>query len=292
MAATTKLRQMLNEKKFIVAPGCFDPLTARIVEWLGFDAVYMGGNNTGWHLAVGEPLVTMTEQVEEAGKAAKLVDIPMIVDAGGGFGEPLHVMRTVREFEKAGIAGIHLEDQHYPKRMSYHKQPQLKHMHTAEEFLEKLKAALAARQDKDFVIIARTDAVGAVGGSFEETVRRGNLYAEAGADVIMPLFPTDTPLERLERYRKEVPNVPLVHLLGHGVPLSQIRDLGWNMVLYPATCAIVAAKAVIDVYRGLKENGYADTPYQADMMRLVQTEVLKMTEAWELEAQTVEKLAA
>jgi len=107
MKPTTRLRQLLNEKGFIVAPGCFDPMSARIVEYLGFDVAYMGGQSTGQHLVIGEPQVTLTEQVEEAHKATRVIDIPLIVDAGAGFGEPVHVIRCIREFEDAGIAGVH-----------------------------------------------------------------------------------------------------------------------------------------------------------------------------------------
>ena len=295
MKPTTRLRQLLKEKDIIVAPGCFDPMSARIVEYLGFDVAYMGGQSTGQHLVIGEPQVTLTEQVEEAHKATRVIDIPLIVDAGAGFGEPVHVIRCIREFEDAGIAGVHIEDQLYPKRMSYHILPKgLKHMHSAEDFLLKLQAALEARRDKDFVIIARTDARDAVGGSLKEAIRRSNLYAEAGADVILPLLHD---IKEMEQFRKEVPNVPLLHVHGTAVnyydaanlSVDQLRDMGWNIVIYNSAAPYAAAKGILDIYTSLKQTGRLNAPWVKDIANIVQNDIQKMKEYWDFEAKTVEK---
>jgi 2-methylisocitrate lyase-like PEP mutase family enzyme len=133
------LRERLRQGETIVAPGAYDPISARVVQFLGFPAVYTGGYITGAHTTITEPLLTLTEQVEVAHKVVRAVNLPVLADAGAGYGDPLHVMRCVREFEAAGIAGIHIEDQVYPKRASYHKG--LEHIIALEEFQERLTYA-------------------------------------------------------------------------------------------------------------------------------------------------------
>ena len=154
---TTRLRTLLKKGSFLYMPSVTDPLGGRLAESIGFKSVYTGGYATGGSRTVTEPLLTMTEQVEHAKNIAKTCSIPMICDAGAGFGEPLHTMRTVKEFIHAGIAGIHIEDQLYPKRAHYHKY--VVHAVPMKEFIDKIKMACSARDavDKDFVIIARSD---------------------------------------------------------------------------------------------------------------------------------------
>ena len=178
MSARSDLKNRLTSGKTIVAPGAYDPVSARLVQSLGFDTIYTGGYMTGAHLAVTEPLMTMTEQVEVAARVARAVDLPVICDADAGYGEPVHTMHCVRTFEAAGIAGIHIEDQFYPKRASYH--AGLEHVIPAEEFLEKMRYALQARTDPDFLIIGRTDAFTAVEGDMDEAIRRGNALRDLG----------------------------------------------------------------------------------------------------------------
>jgi len=151
------LRRLLKEEAFVYMPSAYDALGGRLVENLGFKAVYIGGFVTGGSRCTSEPLLTMDEQVRVAGDIAKAVKIPAIADGGAGFGEPLHTMRTVQEFSRTGISGIHIEDQLYPKRAHYHKN--FAHAIPREKFVDKIKYACAARDetDKDFVIIARTD---------------------------------------------------------------------------------------------------------------------------------------
>ena len=162
VSVRSSLRARLQRGETIAAPGAYDPLSARVVQALGFAAVYTGGYMTGAHTSITEPLLTLTEQVEVAQKVAHAVDLPVITDAGAGYGDPLHVMRCVREFEAAGIAGIHIEDQVYPKRASYHKG--LEHIVPLQEFVERMSYALKARRDPDFLIIGRTDAFSASKG--------------------------------------------------------------------------------------------------------------------------------
>ena len=155
MTLRSDLKSRLVAGETIVAPGAYDPMSARVVQSLGFDTVYVGGYMSGAHLAVTEPLMTLTEQVEVAERVAKSVPLPVVCDAGAGYGDPVHTMHTVRTFERAGICGIHIEDQVFPKRASYH--AGLEHVIPIDEFLEKMQYALEARSDPDFLIIGRTD---------------------------------------------------------------------------------------------------------------------------------------
>jgi methylisocitrate lyase len=155
---TTRLRDLLKIKTFLHMPAVYDPIGARLVEQSGFEAAYVGGYVTGGSRAITEPLLTMTDQVETAGAVASTIDIPVVADAGAGFGEPLHSMRTMREFIRAGIAGVHVEDQFFPKRAHYHKYQV--HVVPTDDFVMKIKYCCRARDeiDPDFVVIARTDA--------------------------------------------------------------------------------------------------------------------------------------
>ena len=173
---TTYLRKLIAAPGLIRAINVYDPLTARIAESLGFQALGLGGFQLGAHLCTTEPLLTMTEVINGARYITQAISIPLKVDCGAGFGEPVHVTRTVRESEAAGIACIHIEDQVFPKRAHYHKG--IEHIISSEEMIDKIKAAVAARTDPDFVIVGRTDAMRT--HDVKEGIRRANLYAEAG----------------------------------------------------------------------------------------------------------------
>ncbi len=181
---TTMLRRQLAEDGIIVEASCYNPLTAKLAERLGFRQVWVAGWGTGAQYCYTEPLTTMTEYVCFAKMITDAIQIPLIVDASTGFGDPIYIQRAVREFEKAGVAGITLEDQLFPKRVQYHARPQVKYVIPAEEMVVKLKAALKARTDPDFVIVARSDADGAVGGSLDEMIRRLMMYEDAGVDML------------------------------------------------------------------------------------------------------------
>src|SRR5262249_6595304 len=186
--------------------------------------------------------------------------VPVIADGHTGYGDPVHVTRAVREFEAAGIAAIHLEDQLFPKRASYHKG--LKHMVSVEEMQARIRAACEARRDEDFVIIARTDARGAAGGSLDEVIARMRAYAEAGADVLRPM-----PYCRVEARRgpQAVPGVPMVWLGALGrfaegaeIPLGELKELGYQLVLYSTIGLCRAIDAVAGFCAELKEHGVVD----------------------------------
>jgi 2-methylisocitrate lyase-like PEP mutase family enzyme len=207
---STRLRELLRSKTFLHMPAVYDALTGRLVQSLGYEATYVGGYVTGGASTVTEPQLTMTEQVRLAEDVASKIDIPLIVDAGAGFGEPLHTMRTVREFIRAGVAGVHIEDALYPKRAHYH--TYVVHGIPTEEFVEKIQYAVKQRDesDPDFVIIARSDTCRAMG--LDEALDRVNRAADVGADLGL-LFP------RHQKDAEEAPRrskLPLVYVQSRG----------------------------------------------------------------------------
>ena len=238
-SARSDLRARLGRGETIVAPGAYDPFSARVVQSLGFSCIYTGGYMSGAHLAVSEPLMTMTEQVEVARRVAGAVELPVIVDGGAGYGDPVHTMRAVRTYEDAGLAGMHIEDQVYPKRASYHMG--LEHIIPSEEFMEKMRYALEARKDPDFLIIGRTDAATAVEGDMEEAVRRGNALRDLGVDVVMPRGVRKA--EDLAHFRRGVPDVPLLVIAGaDDISVKEYGDLGYQIVIYATTPIVAASK--------------------------------------------------
>ncbi|MBI3967834.1 MAG: isocitrate lyase/PEP mutase family protein, partial [Chloroflexi bacterium] len=180
MTAREALRRAIQGDEIVVAPVCINAITARIIQKLGFSACYLGGYAFGAASCLTEPLTTMMEIVEAAQHIARRIDLPLIVDADAGFGEPLHTMRTMQEFEWAGVAGVHIEDQIFPKRAHYHKDYQ-EHVIPIEEMQMKIRLAVQARQDPNFVIIGRTDSMRTDG--YDEGVKRARAYLEAGADM-------------------------------------------------------------------------------------------------------------
>src|SRR5580658_5433861 len=176
MTQAMRLRELMRRDGMVVAPGAYDCITARLIERAGFDAVYMTGAGTAAMLGYPDfGLVTMSEMVENAGRIAAALSVPVIADADTGYGNELNVVRTVREYEQRGVAGIHLEDQGFPKKCGHLEN---KIIIPLEDYVAKIRAAAQARRDPDFVIIARTDAR-AVSG-FEEAVRRVNASFDAG----------------------------------------------------------------------------------------------------------------
>lgn len=300
------LRAILERGDTVVAPGVFDPIGAKLVEHLGFSAVYMGGWTTGTHLGVTEPLLTMSEQVDTARRASDAVSLPMIVDANAGFGEPMHTQRTVRAFEQAGIAAIHIEDQHHPKRAHYHKG--VEDVTSREDFLEKIDTAVKARRDDDFFIIARTDAAKARNGSVDEAIWRCNAALELGADAVMPLVTPAVPTldslkpeEDLDVIRAGLKDDCHVVVLSGYLPGQRelstpaYRARGFDIVLYPIAPVLVSLGALESLYRPLAETdclpddsiGFA----VADMPRIqrLAEQLLGFEALIALEEQTVER---
>ncbi len=287
MSPRSDLRSRIESGQTVVAPGAYDPISARVVQSLGFDTIYTGGYMSGAHLAVTEPLMTMTEQVDVAARVAKAVPLPVICDADAGYGEPVHAMHCVRTFEAAGVAGIHIEDQYYPKRASYH--AGLEHVIPMAEFLEKMKYALQARSDPNFLIIGRTDAFTAVEGDMDEAIRRGNALRDLGIDVVMPRGVRER--EDLDTFRKGVPGVPLLVIAGaNDISVQEYSDLGYQIIIYATTPIIAAVDGYRRVYRSLKDTGHIGI--DAAQVRSMRDEVeglISLPEYQQVEAQTTER---
>ncbi len=282
-----KLRDLLATGEPLVIPGAHDPLLARVLQRMGFKALACAGWMTAGHLVTPEPVLTMTEQVEVAGRVARAVDIPIFSDAGTGYGEPIHVMRAVREFENAGIAMIHIEDQHFPKRASYHRG--LEHVCDFDEFMRRLEWALKARKDKDFMIFARSDAGHAVDGSWKEAARRARAAKELGVDGFLPMTRTK---DAMEKFRQEYPDNDLVLMTTtyfNGLPPAELHKLGFQMQAYPLATIIASIAGVMSLYRGVLDTGVASM--DPDLAKAVREEIesaIGLPEFWEIERQTVE----
>jgi 2-methylisocitrate lyase-like PEP mutase family enzyme len=223
-----RLRQMLNGPEMVVAPFIFDAFQARIAQATGFHAVYMTGFGTA--AARGFPdvgLLTMAEMVENVRYIANAVEIPLICDADTGYGNPVNVYRTVREYETAGAAALHIEDQVWPKRCGFLAGKQVIPM---EEMVPKVRAACDARRDQNFVIIARTDAL-AVNG-WDDVIRRARAYREAGADLIF--VDGIRTLDDMKRYVKELGDLPLLYN-GQLLPIQEVQKFGFKLTIYSAT---------------------------------------------------------
>ncbi len=280
-----KLRDLIATGETILMPGAHDPLTGRIVQRLGFKACICAGWMTGAHLATPEPVMTMTEQVDAAGRVARAVDIPVKSDAGAGYGDPIHVIRSVQAFEAAGIAAIQFEDQVFPKRASYHRG--LEHVTGLDEFLRKIEFAMKAREDA--LIVARTDAGNAVGGSWKEAARRVRALKELGVDAVLPMCRTK---DSMEKFRQEYPDDDVVMegpAYFNGMPPDEMRRYGFQLISFPLATIVSGTARVIEMLKGILETGVAE--YDPEEARAVREEVenaIGLPEFWEIEKETVE----
>lgn len=249
-----KLRELLAAKEILVAPGAHDAMTAKVIEKTGFSAVYMTGyGQAASHLGTPDVgLLTMTEMLARANNFASAVDIPVIADGDTGFGNAVNVMRTVRQYEMAGVAAIQLEDQVAPKKCGHMTGRQVIPM---EEMVGKIKAAVEARQDPDFVIIARTDARTVHG--IEEAIRRGKAYEEAGADIIFIESPESVEEMKMITSSFKVP--VLANMVEGGrTPLlttNELEGLGYNLVIFPTASTYITAQAMKKLMEELKVKG-------------------------------------
>jgi len=238
----------------VAVPGVFNALVARMAERLGFRAVYLSGAALSAGMALPDiGLVTLTEFVEQARSIAAATSLPLLCDADTGFGEALNVERTVRLFEAAGVAGIHLEDQQLPKRCGHLSG---KHLVEPEAMAAKVRAAAAARLAPDFVIIARTDARGVTG--FDDAVRRAKLYIEAGADAI---FPEAMESEAEFRAFAEAVRIPLLANMTEfgkspNLDFTVLAEMGYRMVLYPVTTFRAAMRAAQETLLDIRDKGH------------------------------------
>ena len=252
--AATKLRKLLREPGIIMAPGAYDCLTARIIEDAGFPAVYMTGAGTSV-ATLGYPdlaLATMSEMVGNAADIAASVDVPVIADADTGYGGILNIQRTIRQYQRAGVAGVHIEDQEFPKRCGHLDN---KRVIGIDEMVGKIRATVDARTEDDFVIIVRTDALAVTG--WEDTMRRCEAYTKAGADVLF--VEAIRSAEEAERVVAAVELPLLYNYVETGKsPLfaaGELEQLGFKLVIYPASALLTVSKVVAGLMAELKDKG-------------------------------------
>jgi 2,3-dimethylmalate lyase len=254
MKTTTALRQLLRQPGIIVAPGAYDCLTARLIEREGFPVVYMTGAGTAV-TRVGKPdlgFASLTEMLANASAMTSTISVPLIADADTGYGGALNVYRTIQEYEKAGVAALHIEDQAFPKRCGH---LDGKEVIPLADMVVKLRAACDARTDEDFVIIARTDALAVTG--LDDTLRRCVAYAEAGADVLfVEALRTEAEIDRL-RHAVDVPL--LYNFVEHGksplIPVSQLAALGFKMVIFPGSLMLSVYTMAQRILREIRQHG-------------------------------------
>lgn len=269
-----RLRALLESGQTIVAPGAFDPLSARLVEEAGFPAVYMTGFGTSAAL-LGRPdvgLLTMSEMAGNAGRIADCVDVPVIADADTGYGNPLNVIRTVGAYEAAGVAGIHIEDQVAPKKCGH---MDGKQVIPAQEMAAKVRAAVEARVQPEFVIIARTDARAVEG--FERSLERARAYLEAGADALF--IEALTSEAEIEEAARAFPGVPLLFNWAQGgktppVSLERLRELRYQIVIFPISTLLAATGAMLAMLAEIARTGTPpatadDVPSFADFLGFI-----------------------
>jgi 2-methylisocitrate lyase-like PEP mutase family enzyme len=270
----------------LVAPGIYDAYGARLAEMSGFEAAYMTGNGVSASLLgradVG--LVDLTLFAAHAHRAAAAIEIPLICDADTGYGNAVNVRRTVEEFEAAGVAAIHMEDQVAPKRCGH--LPGSRPVIPLAEAARKIEAAVAARRDPDFIIIARTDA--ATGQGMDEAIRRGRAYAQAGADVVfVELKSSPDVVAYLRRVTAEIDAPALVNVEEAGVvgdlSVAQLAEIGFRIAIYPGLARYAAGFAIRDALDTLKRDGGTQAA-RARMLGFKEyNEVLKLSdiEQWE-----------
>jgi 2-methylisocitrate lyase-like PEP mutase family enzyme len=240
----------LKQDEMLIAPGAYDAITARVIEQAGFGAIYMTGAGTA--ATLGYPdygLVTMTEMALNAARIAAASSVPVIADADTGYGNELNVIRTVREYERAGVAGLHIEDQDFPKKCGHLDRKQVIAL---EPYLDKIRAAAGARQDPEFLLIARTDARAVLG--FEEAIRRANAALDAGADMAFVEAPET--LEEAAAVPKLVRGPCLLNLVWRGktpeIGLDDAHAMGYKLAILPAllfTAVIGACDRMLEELR-------------------------------------------
>jgi carboxyvinyl-carboxyphosphonate phosphorylmutase len=254
MISRREFRKLFKERRIIVAPGAHDSLTAKIVGKVGFEAVYMTGfGQAASHLGCPDVgLMTYSEMLARSDAFVEAAGIPVIADADTGFGNAVNVARTVRGYEKAGVAVIQLEDQVMPKKSGHMSGRQVT---PRDEMVGKIKAALDARTDPDFMIIARTDARTVLG--IDEALDRGLTYQEAGADIIFIESPESE--EEMVKIHHTISALTLANMVEGGrtplLPNSKLQSLGYNLVIYPTASTYITTKAMLDLMEGLKNAG-------------------------------------
>ncbi|MCG8484605.1 MAG: isocitrate lyase/phosphoenolpyruvate mutase family protein [Clostridia bacterium] len=255
MSTGKKLRELINSNDILLIPGVHDGLVAKVATKVGFEALYMTGAGVSYTM-LGKPdigLTTMTEMVSRASYIYDVAQVPIIADGDTGYGNAINVIRTVKEYEKAGIACIQLEDQSLPKRCGH---MQGKILVSTDEMVGKIKAACDARKDDNFMILARTDARASEG--LEAALERAQAYVEAGADALFIEAPQSK--EEMEKICCTFNEVPLLANMVEGgkTPImskDELKALGYSIIIYPGAACRVYSKAMVGLMQELKEKG-------------------------------------
>lgn len=254
MRKSTRFKQLLNSPEILVMPGVHDALSARLAEQAGFSALTMGGYGVAASV-LGQPDVgylTMTEMIYTLKRICDVTTLPLLADADTGYGNAANVFRVVKEYEDAGAAALFLEDQEWPKRCGHMEGKRVIGMN---EHVMKIKAAVAARRDPDFVIMARTDARSVHG--LDEAIRRGKAYAAAGAELIFVEAPQS--IDELVEIRKQIDGPLLANMVESGktpmMSADELQEIGYNAVVFPVSSVYTVAAALRDLWLELKKNG-------------------------------------
>ena len=250
----TRVHKALADSPNIVFPGIYDTLSAKMAERVGFPLAFVSGYAVSATL-IGEPdfgLLTQSEVIDRARRICRSVNIPVIVDADTGYGNPLNVIRTVQELIDAGAAGCFLEDQQWPKRCGHMRG---KKVIPQDEYLNKIRAAVDAKQDADFFIVARTDAIAAIG--VDAAIERAEAAKALGADATFIEAPRN--LAELKEVARRAPKPTVANMIEQGrtpvLPQQELAGLGFQLILYPLTGLYASAKALETVYTHLQTNG-------------------------------------
>lgn len=257
MKPTQKLRQFINSKQAVIAPGVFDGMSSRLVERAGFDLVYASGGAIARSAGVPDiGLLTMTEVCKRVEEIVQATTLPVIADADTGFGNEINVARAVKTYESIGAAGLHIEDQEFPKRCGH---LDGKSLIATEEMCLKIRVARKSVSDADFVIIARTDAIAVEG--FDAAIKRAQAYADVGADMIFVEAPET--IEQIEIIAQKVKKPLLINMFHGGktplVPAQRLQELGYRIVIIPSDLQRAAIKAMQVTLDAIKQHGDSAT---------------------------------
>jgi 2-methylisocitrate lyase-like PEP mutase family enzyme len=278
-----RLRQALNERRFIVAPGVFDMISAKVADGMGFDCLYgTGFGVVASHLGVPDAgIATYTDMVGRMGRIAQGCRTPLIADADTGYGGLLNIRHTVMGYEAAGISGIQIEDQEVPKKCGH---TPGRRVIPAEEMVLKIQVAIEARRSPDFLIVARTDARTTLG--LEEAIRRGRMYGEAGADIVFVESPESE--AEMAAIGKAIDRPLLANMVEGGrtpiLPAARLQEIGYAIAIYPAVGFLAAAAALERAYGHLKQHGDSNAlPEDASYGFRRICELMGFPEVWEFE---------
>ncbi|TCH96951.1 isocitrate lyase/PEP mutase family protein [Roseococcus sp. SYP-B2431] len=290
--ANPTLKACFDAKKFVVAPGIFDMISAKVADGMGFDCLYVTGFGTvASSLGVADAgIATYTDMISRIGRFAQMSKTPVIADADTGYGGLLNVRHTVMGYEAAGVTGIQLEDQEVPKKCGH---TPGRRVIPAEEMVLKIKVAAEARRDPNFLIVARTDARTGLG--LEEAIRRGRMYGDAGADIVFIESPESE--EEMVAIGKAITDRPLLanNVEGGRTPIlskARLSEIGYGIAIYPAVGFLAVAAALERVYAELKQTGDSNgLPAQESYGFGRICELMGFPEVWEFDRRWAEAAA-